>query len=464
MLDRRLAALLIALSAAPALAQNPDVIEKEGQKPARQEAFQKAAAAAARKSAEYGAAGADVTYEQVLASPDDADLNYRYALTQVRHGDLKGASATFERILLLNPNLERVRLMYGVVLLRLDNLSEAERELRAVSTPSSAPDVRKEAEPFLAEAVRRQKRTQLSGRLSLGWEYDDNRNSAPSTGQSLFSDVPVQLSPSSLRRGDASTLFLGNVEARRDLGSPAGHEVFGTFNYYRAEQASQKTLNLAAYSFSAGGTYKTPWVNATLQAVFDHVTLAQTTFLRDRGVDLRLDRQLGRRFDVWYDLRDVRQVYSQTDVVPSAADRTGIQVDNTLGGDWNLSPVMRLGASALYSVKHAQNAAFSYYRKGLGVSDTWLTGRGTFLIAGANLYVDNYWRPDPNISARSRRDTTTRLDGTFGAPLSLVSPKLADLLFTLSYEYLSTTSTIQNYAYTNNKIAGLLTWKWSAGF
>lgn len=460
----RLLAILAVLAAAPVFAQNPDVIDKEAQKPAQATASQKAAADAAASAAGPFVAGADVTYDQVLASPDDVDLNYRYALTQVRQGNLKGASATLERILLVNPSLETVRLMYGIVLLRLDNLSESERELKDVLTHTGSADIKKQGAPFLAEVLRRQKRTQVSGRVGLGFEYDDNRNNAPSTGQRLVNDTPIQLDPGSLRRDDTSILFLGNLEAHHDLGTAAGHEVFGTFNYYRAEQNLVKTLNLAAYSFTAGGTYKSSLVNVTPSIVFDHVTLAQTTFMRDHGFDLRFDRQFGRKFDAWFDFHDVRQVFSQTDVVPQATDRTGIEVDSTLGGDYNLNPVQRVGASLLYGVKHAQNNAFSYYRRGIGLTDTWLTGRGTFLMSNAGLYVDNYWRPDPNVSAGDRRDTTIAAGATFGAPLSLFTPKLADLICTLSYQYLGITSTIRNYSYTNNKIAALMTYKFAAGF
>ena len=74
-------------------------------------------------------AGEDVTFEQVLADPDNIDLNFRYAETQIRKGDVRGASATLERILLIEPDLPRVRLLYAIVQFRLENLAEAEREL-----------------------------------------------------------------------------------------------------------------------------------------------------------------------------------------------------------------------------------------------------------------------------------------------------------------------------------------------
>ena len=457
--------LSLLLLAAPVLAQNPDLIEKEGARPTQQENLESQAAKAGAESAKLSANnGADVTYEQVMADPDNVDLNYRYAQTQVRHGQLKGASATLERILLLNPSLTPIRLFYGVVLYRLDNLMEAEREIGAVLASNPPDAIRAEAARYLAEIHKRQKRTQLTGRLGVGWEYDDNRNAAPSTGIDLFGGSPVQLNPGSLRHDDTSILFLGNVEAHHDLGLAAGHELFATFNYYRAEQTLQKNLNLTAYSPALGGVYKTPFFNVTPQLVYDYVLLAQTTFLRNRGIDLRVDKKLSARADLYADVHDVRQVYSPTAVVPTATDRTGIQVDTTLGGDYTIVPTNRVGVNVLYTVKHAQNNAFAFFRKGFGVTDTWLLGKGMFLLASVHLNVDNYNHPDPNVSAGLRRDTTIQTDVTCGAPLSLLHPKLQDLVFTLNFENYDSMSTIQNYSYTNNKVSGLLTYKWSAGF
>jgi tetratricopeptide (TPR) repeat protein len=457
--------LCLLLSAASAFAQNTGVIDKEGARPAAQEKAASKAAQADAESAKLSAdGGGDVTYEQVSADPDNVELNYRYAQTQIRRGQLKGASATLERILLLNPDLPQIRLLYGVVLYRLDNLMEAESALTATLAANPPDAIKAEATRYLSEVRKRQKRTQLTGRLGVGWEYDDNRNAAPATGIDQFGGIPVQLNPSSLRTADTSALFLGNIEAHHDLGLPAGHEVFATFNYYRAEQTNQKTLNLTAYSPALGGVYKTPFVSVTPQLVYDEVLLAQTKFMADRGIDLRLDKTLSSRAAVYADLHDVRQVYSPTVVVPTASDRTGIQVDTTLGAEYSLLPTNRVGLSAVYTVKHAQNIAFTYFRKGFGVNDTWLLGKGTFLLTAVHVNVDNYGNADPTVGPGLRRDTIVQTDATFGAPLSLLHPKLSDLVATLTYENYDAMSTISNYAYTNNKISAMLTYKWAAGF
>lgn len=463
-MNRLLPLFAVILAAAPAFAQNADTIDRETRRPAQTASEQKRAAKTQEAAAKLDADGQpEVTYAQVMADPDNVQLNYRYALTQIRRGDLKAASATLERILLVNPNQSQIRLLYGVVLYRLDNLMEAERELKAALAQNPPEADREEGARYLKEVQKKSKRTQISGRLGAGFEYDDNRNAAPSTGKRLFGDVPIQLTPDSLRRDDTSAIFLGNVEAHHDLGTAAGHEVFGTFNYYRAEQTLVKTLNLSAFSLAGGGVYKTPFFDLTPQVVFDHVELAQTTFLRNHGFDLRLDKRVGRRVSVFAQVHDVMQSYSPTVVVPHSPDRTGIQVDSTLGADYLVSPIFRVGGNLLYTVKHAQARWYSFDRTGFGVNGVTLLGKGTFLLSNFNMNVDKYYQEDATVSVRGRRDTTLSAGATLGAPLGILMPELKDLLFTLTYDWAETDSTLPNYAYTNNKYAAMLTYKWSVG-
>src|SRR5688572_22922176 len=63
----------------------------------------------------------DVTYDQVLENPDDLMLSYRFALKQIADGDLLGASATLDRLILLAPQEPNIRALRAIVLYRLGN-------------------------------------------------------------------------------------------------------------------------------------------------------------------------------------------------------------------------------------------------------------------------------------------------------------------------------------------------------
>jgi len=323
--------------------------------------------------------------------------------------------------------------------------------------------LRAEADRYLAAVQKRGKRTLLSGSLNLGFEYDTNRNAAPSAGRSLFGDNDVLLTGTSQRRDDTSLNLIGTVGARHQLAGQAGHQVFGNLTYYQAEQTLRKSLNLKAYSVQAGGVYQTGFLKATPALLFDHVQLAQRTFLRNRGGELRFDLPFRRRTNFFVAGRDVLQDYVATPDVPTAPERTGAQIDLTAGSDHLLGPVMKLGTLIGYTRKNARKSYWAFDRVALGLNHAWLLGRGSFFLTNVLYNHDRYDQPDTAISLRWRRDDTVRASGTLGAPLSLLHPKLNDLVATLTYEYYQACSTVKNYSYTNNKIAGMLTYRWEVG-
>ena len=455
--------LLAALLAAPALAQTagtPD-IQNESNKPAATEAIQKSALEAVAGKIGLSDNEPSISFEDVMAKPDDVELNYRFARQQVRGGDLKGAAATLQRILLINPDLPRVRLFYAVVLYRLDDLTESQLELQRLNELKITDDVRKELDVYVKAIAKRQKRDHLSGQVGVGWEYDGNRNAFPSSGHYLFAGTPI--TPGTPRTDDTSALFLGSVQERHTFSG--NNEAFATFDYFRAEQTQLKTLNIQAYALTAGDAIRTPW-NFTVKpsAIFDHVLLAQSTFLRDRGVDLRLERKITQSTLLFADFRDVFNDYVNSPAFLSAHGFSGIQTDFTVGAEKVLSPRQKLTISGDYGVKHAFLNVYAYNRAAFDLSHMLLLKKGVFLVSSLSLHYDYYPHPDVFISPLYRHDETGRLSFTLGAPLSIIHPVLKDVVGTLTYEYYQAISSVDNYSYTNNKIAALLTYRWDAAF
>lgn len=453
------ALLVVLLGAGRAFAQNP---EEEAKRPTLEQQRNEAETNVSNEAAKYYAPGQDVTYEQILADPDNMELNYRYARTQVRKGDLKGAAATLERMLLINPNLPRIRLFYGVVLYRLDNVVEAQRELDVLHDAKLPEPLGSEVEGYRKLVASRLKKNHIAGRAGVGFQYDTNRNAAPANGERLFSDTPIALTPSSQRRDDTSIVGIAGLDYRRDVGN--GQALFGSANYYQAEQTLVKILNLKAYSLQAGGVYTRGRDTITPTLVFDHVELAQQTYLRDRGVDVRYEHKVGKQGDVYVQVHDVFQDFVANTVVPTAPQRTGIQLDITAGGDYVLTPTNRVGLGYLHTWKHAASHFNQFGRDGIIADDIWLLGKGTFLLSNVTFNYDQYDQPDLALSARYRRDTTVRASATYGLPLTLAHPALKDLVLTFTYEYYHALSSVENFAYSNNKIGTLLTYKFDLGF
>ncbi|NNL65641.1 MAG: hypothetical protein HKP30_05320, partial [Myxococcales bacterium] len=194
----RAAGLALALWALglPAAAQNA-ATEEESRRLRRGGATAGVVRDAGEEAAELARfAGEDVSYADVLADPDDIATSYQWARRQVREGELRGAAATLERILLLRPDLAAVRLLYAVVLYRLDSLAEASRQLEILSDGPLRPAERAEVARYQKTLRRASRRTRFDTSLSFGTNYETNRNSAPMSGTRQ-----IQLGPARLELG-----------------------------------------------------------------------------------------------------------------------------------------------------------------------------------------------------------------------------------------------------------------------
>jgi hypothetical protein len=450
---------LFLIAAVAASAQNPAPnVDRESQDASRRGAAERKAAELAAQA--QSASAAEVTFDQILAAPGDVDLNERFARQQINRGDLRGAATTLERVLILAPGRDRTRLLYAAVLYRLDALQDAERELRLVLARPAPADVLAEANAYLKLVEGRKRKTHFDARVSVGYGYDDNRNSAAASDTNLFFGTPVLLNPASRRRDDTNVTFAGGLGISREFGGAKPQRLFANLGYYRGEQTLINTLDLQAYSVSAGAALHFRGFALTPSFGFDHVLLSQSTYLRDWWQGLRVSRVVRPRVEVWGDFRHEDQSFVRTPLVTNATDRTGDQFDLSLGASWIASPRDRFAITAGHRRKYALAVAQAYRRESLGADYTRLLGRGMFLAAGLTGQFDRYDRPDTTLSTQGRDDDALIVQLLFGAPLSLLWKPLSGFTGTLGYERFQQVSNLVNYEYTNNRLTAMIAYKW----
>ena len=91
------------------------------------------------------------TYEQVLAAPDDVELNLAYAKSEIAGGRLLSAAAAYERVLIIHPDWDSTRLAYARVLYQLDDRTGALQQTRMLDTRKLTPAEKEEAARYLHE-------------------------------------------------------------------------------------------------------------------------------------------------------------------------------------------------------------------------------------------------------------------------------------------------------------------------
>jgi tetratricopeptide (TPR) repeat protein len=133
----------------------------------------------------------DAAFQEMLQKPADLDVLFRFATLATQTGDLEGAISALERMLLINPDLPRVRLELGVLYYRLGSYEVARTYLEvALKSPNLPPEVRSRAEQFMAEVEKRQSPSTFTGEVFFGWRYQSNANLGPTTSSvRLFGQV-----------------------------------------------------------------------------------------------------------------------------------------------------------------------------------------------------------------------------------------------------------------------------------
>jgi hypothetical protein len=193
---------------------------------------------------------------------------------------------------------------------------------------------------------------------------------------------------------------------------------------------------------------------------FDHVLLAQSTYLRDLWEDLRVSRRIRPRVEVFAEFRHEDQGFVRTPLVAGAEDRTGDQYDLNIGANLVASPRDRFSLTAGHRRKYARAVASAYRRESLGGEYTHLLGRGVFFVVGLTGQFDRYDRPDITLSTMGREDDAIIGQLMFGAPLNLFWKPLAGFTGTLGIDRFQQFSNLINYEYTNTRLSAMITYKW----
>jgi hypothetical protein len=407
-----------------------------------------------------------VTYEDVLAHPDEIDLNFAFAQGQIQRGELRGAAATLERILLINPDLPRVRLLYAIVLYRLDNIDEAERELQAVRLFEMPVSLRADLDRYLEQIRLRRQRTRYSVTTSVNLQHDWNKNLSPATGVTLVGDLPANVTGHSQRKRDDSINSFARFDVSHDLGFQARHRLTGVISYYRGEQLHLSELDLQSLSAEIGGIYDASPVIVAPNLYRRRIMLANKFYTYSTGAELRALHQVTADAQVYLFGGAENQVYDRIAEDQSGPDRDGWLYITGGGINYILNPAMRLGFEADLLRKRAQRNYNSYDGASVALTHTWIFGDGTYLLSALTGEQDNYKEADPLISDLTRRDRIGRARLTYGVPMAVVfDPEgeidwLRDLTFSVSAEAIRQTSTLPNYTYNNRRASVGLSKRW----
>lgn len=445
-------------SPAAARAQSTSELETEDTRARRAEATQRAAREAAEEAALFVPLAPDqrVTYAEVLARPDDIELGFRFAQTQIVDGDLPGAAATLHRILLIQPGYARVRLLYGIVLLRLGSLAEAERVLGQVESTGPA-DARIQASKYRERIERMRRRTHYSLSLSAGTQYDSNRNSGPNSNQVLLGDTRFDLGGGSKKTADGGWFSLAELRVEHDLATQEDRRLTAGVAYFHSQQQDLPSFDVQALKLDAGLRLRRAGGELTPRIVVDVIDLSRENYLRSVGVELTGSRPLSARADLHGTARLTHEDLDGIPEAPTASSRSGYRA--VLGAEASLRPTPRqkLALGLELTRKSANDTAQAYWGYELDASHLMILSRGQFVLTSLGIAREKYKHADTTVSDSRRRVLRSRARLVYGLPLGALLPSggftsLADVVLSVNGEIVLARSNIPNFDYRNRKL------------
>ena len=399
--------------------------------------------------------GRDVTYAEVLKDPDNVLLNLAFARTQIRNGNVKDAAATLERLRLVAPGSIAVRVLYAIVLFRLDNRSEAERELKALLRFKLTPDLRADIESYLREIDLRNRRTRFQILVHSSVQYQTNRNAAASANAVEGQGGLVPLRGEDQRIGDFAIRGLVKFSVEHDLKLARRHRLFGEISLYDSEQLRLDRLTLRATDAAGGIMLDLAPVELYLTAFGNFVQLSHQPYLVSGGAEVRPEWRVNRfnwlvgSFRVTYqDFWELSETFDQQ-------VRGGPQF--RWGVEWRriLSTRSRINVGAAFTRKLARRRFQQYNDYSAWAGYSFFFRNGSVLTNSVTYVRSQYDSPNIFESPKTRRVDYVIAGTTLAVPLSAIVPRLRSVkalrntALSGSVEYERAVSNVTNYSFAN---------------
>ena len=397
----------------------------------------------------------------MMADPGNLDKTFTFAGLAIEVGDYDGAISALERMLLIDPNLPRVKLELGALYYRVGSYTMAQNYLNdALESPNVPPEVAERAGRLLAEIDKRLSRNRFSGSLIAGMRYQSNANAGSSGASVRVFGVDATLSNQFTSKSDWNGFAAAQVKHEFDFQNQRGDTFESTALLYGTRQIEQTQVNLGYAEATTGPRFRFPTdgigtLSVRPYGIIDFVSLDDIRYYWAPGGGLNLNAVVSPETtgDVIFEYRDLR--YRDTNKEPFNTDRNGRELRGQIGGTQVLFEIFQLGAYFGIIDEDAQSpaqvnreydatitASVIYHPPLIPGELPWNT-----TLQATRAWI-NYNEPDPTIDPDvTRRDRDWRLSLSTNVPIT------DQWGVNLTVARFMRTSSIVNFEYNNTSVA-----------
>jgi hypothetical protein len=357
------------------------------------------------------------SFEQILANPDDPQLNLDYARAETKAGHLLTAAAALERVLSAHPGAHSVRLFYAALLYRLDDLQGAQAQLKILEGAPLPPLQTKEREKFNRLTASARKTTKISGQVSAGIDYESDAQGALLT-EFDFLGTPV-------RKPGAANVFTARVDVTSALNPSL--DIYGSASGYSRSSISGPKDNLLSGEIRlglAGSELHDGWKGGIVARRY---LLFSAPYLTEYGAQGEYAWHPDTSLTLRANLEMVQQDYHEPLIAALSTlglingTHDGFRANAGLGLDYRLTAGSTIGGMLGFETKNASYQPFSYdepYGKAYYHA---ALGDGISLDLTGGMRFPEYHATDAFFLGVKRRSVQGDAGVSLGVPLSAMT-------------------------------------------
>ncbi|MEK9517055.1 MAG: hypothetical protein VWZ97_03450 [Flavobacteriaceae bacterium] len=404
-----------------------------------------------------------ITYAQILADPDNIELSVKYAQQLINGGEFQKATISLERILLLNPEVDKARLLMALVFFRLGSFSEAESELNFLKTRELSDEDAVVVEKYLDLIYEKRKLWSATSLFSLGIHYDTNKNSNPSSSQIRAIDLAFDNTGED--EDDVGLLSLIGFEYRTKLNPVDPIEVsFGSAFIFDNQE---KLNNVDTVAIAPKVGVKTIWRTFDLSTSIGltNVRVDDVEFMNIYDIKFggsRVFDYSNTQFTLSNEVSVALEDFQNTARTTTGNESDGYNLGVKSGFAIPLTPELQFDSTIKFSRKNA-DVDFNSFTQ-FGYASNFTRPINNTAMASLSLSFDYKFFDDPDPFVIS---TEERSDISYGAGLNILlkmdqiledlgwpnhSTFSSGLIGSLGATYKKNTSNIENFRFENERL------------
>ncbi len=290
-----------------------------------------------------------------LNHPDNPDINFKLGLSAFACADYESAVMAYERVLFLKPDAARVRLELARSYFELGSYEQATRLFEEVLEQNPPEGVKYNVYRFLGEIESAVTQHIFSGRISLGYDGNDNANVAPDSNN-IFVRSAVGNLPVSVPGSEYDNLWTSAVNfnyAYHRGKSPLSFKL--SLDEFSSTYMDEDNLDVTYLAARSGLGIQLGSSGLDLYGQAAHMNLDHKSYFRSSGIGCSLMQPIHARwqlnFDLGYSNRDYYKITTQ--------DARNLTLYSAL--IYSFGPD-RLAGGLLLEREHADDDLYSYRR------------------------------------------------------------------------------------------------------